>query len=102
MKNKALELVDWLLRENTQLTVDSAYMIRNLVAELDKQEKSDTNLHLVSLADIDRSHLNSNETISQKPLTYEEIRDIWYQYEKVLAVVPMQFVRAIEERHGIK
>ena len=37
-----------------------------------------------------------------KPLSDEEIRDIWYQHEKWLATVPYSFARAIEERHGIK
>lgn len=40
--------------------------------------------------------------MQRKQLSYEEIRDIWYQYEKVLATVPMQFVRAIEKAHGIE
>jgi hypothetical protein len=38
----------------------------------------------------------------RKPLSDEEIRDIWYQHEKWLATVPYSFVKAIEERHGIK
>jgi hypothetical protein len=39
IKEEALKLADKLLRDNTQLTVDSAYMIRKLVAEL--KEKDD-------------------------------------------------------------
>ena len=37
-----------------------------------------------------------------KPLSDEEIQNIWYQHEKWLATVPLSFARAIEERHGIK
>ena len=40
-------------------------MIRRLVEELDKQEKSDANLHLTPLSDADQSLLNSNKSISQ-------------------------------------
>ena len=36
-----------------------------------------------------------------KPLSDEEIQNIWYQHEKWLATVPLSFARAIEERHGI-
>jgi len=109
MKNEALKLADELKEKYGHLpiaymqdAIRSEYTIRKLVAELDRKEKSDTSLHPVPLSDVKQSLLSSNENISQKPLTYEEIRDIWYQYEKVLAVVPVQFARAIEERHGIK
>lgn len=36
--DKALEIADNLLRENTQLSVQAAYLIRNLVKELYEQE----------------------------------------------------------------
>lgn len=42
MKQEALKLADELLRDNTQLSVESAYMIRRLVdriAELEKYEQ---------------------------------------------------------------
>ncbi len=35
---KALEIADNLLRENTQLTVEAAYLIRDLVKQLYEQE----------------------------------------------------------------
>ena len=35
---KALEIADNLLRENTQLSVEAAYLIRDLVKELYEQE----------------------------------------------------------------
>jgi hypothetical protein len=38
MKDKALEIADNLLRENTQLTVEAAYLIRDLIKELYEQE----------------------------------------------------------------
>ena len=40
--------------------------------------------------------------VGSKPLSDEEIQNIWYQHEKWLATVPLSFARAIEERHGIK
>lgn len=36
--DKALEIADNLLRENTQLSVEAAYLIRDLVKELYEQE----------------------------------------------------------------
>ncbi len=38
MKDKALEIADNLLRENTQLTVEAAYLILDLVKQLYEQE----------------------------------------------------------------
>ena len=38
MKEEALKLADELLRDNTQLTVESAYMIRKLVAHIEELE----------------------------------------------------------------
>lgn len=73
MKEEALKLAVWLENmsklgwaDNFGQELDEASaMIRRLVEELDKQEKSDANLHLTPLPEADRSPLDSNESISQ-------------------------------------
>ena len=74
IKMIAYELADELLRDNTQLTVKSAYMLRqqaDRIAELEKQTKS---------------------------LSDEEILNEWLGNDRNF----YYFARAIEERHGIK
>ena len=95
MKEEALKLADDLWEKRDVFTGDlleqSSAMIRRLVEELDRLDYD-----LKSLANrykaLDRT----------KPLSDEEIQNIWYQHEKWLATVPLSFARAIEERHGIK
>ena len=90
---EALKLADELLRGNTQLSVESAYMIRRLVEELDRLD--------YDLKALVKLYKELNKT---KPLSDEEIIDIWFEIgnAKNLKWQQINFARAIEERHGIK
>ena len=108
----AYELADELLRDNTQLTVTSAYMLRqqaNRIAELEKQGKP---VAWMFQGAFDISTYVSFEkpnpdiypnptplyTASQtKPLSDEEIKELI-----VNKTTDYELCRAIEERHGIK
>ena len=90
----AYELADELLRDNTQLTVKSAYMLRqqaDRIAELEKQNKP------IGVYDGKRVYITTPQT---KPLSDEEIDSIIYSVD--WAYDPVLLARAIEERHGIK
>ena len=114
MKEEALKLADELLRDNTQLTVESAYMIRRLVEELEKQSSSiwDSFRRVHESCQCDSCR---RKTAPQtKPLSDEEIDDYTKAYFNIhpeaklseqfkIKLYELQdFARAIEERHGIK
>ena len=101
MKMTAYELADELLRDNTQLTVKAAYMLRqraDLIRNLQK-----------SLGFKNSGYETINLTPQTKPLSDEEIFDLttWKKnpYELYVEMEKedmIAFARAIEERHGIK
>ena len=74
----AYELADELLRDNTQLTVTSAYMLRQ---QADRIADLETTLAFKKM----------------KPVNDEEINNLI-----VNKVTDYELCRAIEERHGIK
>ena len=99
----AYELSDELLRDNTQLTVKAAYMLR---------QQADRIAELEKLVDIDgtKPYLNEwNKLFKQqqtKPLSEKELYEV---FDKCYpnngngdVVTLVDFARAIEERHGIK
>jgi hypothetical protein len=105
MKEEALKLADELLRDNTQLTVESAYMIRRLVEELDKQKETIRNLNK-TLGFVNSGYEVINLEPQTKPLSDEEILGITkdstiFEYREFDDDM-VRFARAIEERHGIK
>ena len=86
----AYELADELLRDNTQLTVKAAYMLRqqaDLIRNLQK-----------SLGFKNSGYETINLTPQTKPLSDEEILNEWLGNDRNF----YYFARAIEERHGIK
>ena len=86
----AYELSDELLRDNTQLTVKAAYMLRqqaDLIRNLQK-----------SLGFKNSGYETINLTPQTKPLSDEEILNEWLGNDRNF----YYFARAIEERHGIK
>jgi hypothetical protein len=86
----AYELADELLRDNTQLTVKAAYMLRqqaDLIRNLQK-----------SLGFKNSGYETINLTSQTKPLSDEEILNEWLGNDRNF----YYFARAIEERHGIK
>ena len=99
----AYELADELLRDNTQLTVKAAYMLRqqaDRIAELEKELK-----HYKMAWNMAENELE-NQT---KPLSDDEILEmtIWNKnlYELYVEMDKedmIAFARAIEKRHGIK
>ena len=113
----AYELADELLRDNTQLTVTSAYMLRqqaDRIAELEKfnkailkkggypYEKSNPIAWMspdgkVSTTEGILFHIPLYTTPQTKPLSDEEIHELI-----VNKVTDYELCRAIEERHGIK
>ena len=105
----AYELADELLRDNTQLTVKAAYMLRqqaDRIAELKKEVK-----RLVGAKPITHGKLTFCKNCGQqdpyaqtKPLSDEEILDI-FDYIIDANGYPTDVInlaKAIEERHGIK
>jgi FtsZ-binding cell division protein ZapB len=120
MNKEALKLADELLRDNTQLTVESAYMIRRLVEELkaknnylaqhcamiDEQQKEIRNLEDA----VKNALIYINNHKKAKPLSDEEIIEMVKEHfvgAIKLGIVlshdnVLGFARAIEERHGIK
>ena len=98
MKEEALKLADELLRENTQVSVESAYMIRRLVEELDKQTYK---------AELLENRLKV--IVGSKPLSDEEICQLWKASQEDGIGISLgyttqehYFARLIEERYGIK
>ena len=92
----AYELADELLRDNTQLTVKAAYMLRqqaDLIRNLQK-----------SLGFKNSGYETINLTPQTKPLSDEEIEKVFDNTFKVrdFEEAFLKFARAIEERHGIK
>ena len=86
----AYELADELLRDNTQLTVKAAYMLRqqaDLIRNLQK-----------SLGFKNSGYETINLTPQTKPLSDEEILNEWLGNDRNF----YYFARAIKERHGIK
>ena len=86
----AYELADELLRDNTQLTVKAAYMLRqqaDLIRNLQK-----------SLGFKNSGYETINLTPQTKPLSDEEILNEWLGNDRNF----YYFAKAIEERHGIK
>ena len=100
------ELADELLRDNTQLTVKAAYILR---------QQADRIAHLEMLI------ANRNEIIDKldltpqtKPLNDEEIYALWCEADNTELLPEMRlkdgsinyiittFAKLIEERHGIK
>ena len=75
-------------------------MIRRLVEELDKKKATSSVNDIAS--DADKSLLNSKEIIAQTKLSENEIRHIYQDYWLEDHGQIVDFVRAIEERHGIK
>jgi hypothetical protein len=119
MNKEALNLADELLRDNTQLTVKSAYMIRSLVEKLDYLKdqisfyeiKNLDNGIIGKIGDSPIHDLVHRTTPQTKPLSDEEITVLWH---KAMGLATSDenlknnishaslFARAIEERHGIK
>ena len=129
MKEEALKLADELIRDNTQLTVESAYMIRRLVEELDKKSKPINHyeptawINHIKQTGGDFYELNVSgrgeplyrHPPQTKPLSDDEIVDCVDDYFGLMALqhkyiysidqvqeYGLKLARAIEERHGIK
>ena len=82
----AYELADELLRDNTQLTVKAAYMLRqqaDRIAELEKQTNPLSDEEIIGLV---KDHFIGAIKLGIV-LTNDNV---------------LEFARAIEERHGIK
>jgi hypothetical protein len=79
----AYELADELLRDNTQLTVTSAYMLRQ---QADRIADLETTLAFKRM----------------KPLSDEEINEAYLKHGNSGWDWQIAFAREIEERHGIK
>ena len=92
---------DWMTEEKLAKWGDDAQaMIRRLVEELDKKKATSSVNDIAS--DADKSLLNSKEIIAQTKLSENEIRHIYQDYWLEDHGQIVDFVRAIEERHGIK
>ena len=128
MKTEALKLADELLMDNTQLTVESAYMIRRLVEELDKQgepyvwhmksnDPDSVKDYWYFIDKPSRESKISHQAIplytapQTKPLSDAEIDDCVGRIALANDFYPEEipsdrflkcFAKAIEERHGIK
>ena len=91
----AYKLADELLRDNTQLTVKAAYMLRqqaDLIRNLQK-----------SLGFKNSGYETINLTPQTKPLTDEEMKELINNFPIIFSPQDLlSFARAIEERHGIK
>jgi hypothetical protein len=88
MKEEALKLADELDALHQYVPSEAPAMIRRLVEELDTTEKAYKWTEMARNA-------------PTKPLTKEEIDDLVHEHN-LLDDYPYDFVRAIEERHGIK
>ena len=113
MKEEALKLADIL--EGSEVPTDTeifeaSAMIRRLVEELDKQGKpkawirEDGVIAFFKQKEIDDQGFKWQPLYlapQTKPLTKEEIDDLVHEHN-LLDDYPYDFVRAIEERHGIK
>ena len=112
MKEEALKLADWLdksidaddwgeLAKYYQWCHENVSpMIRRLVEELDKKKATSSVNDIAS--DADQNLLDSKEIIAQTKLSENEIRHIYQDYWLEDHGQIVDFVRAIEERHGIK
>ena len=102
----AYELADELLRDNTQLTVKAAYMLR---------QQADRIAELESKLETIRSRKDLlNFILDRKPLSDEEIYELWCEADNTELLPEMRlkdgsinyiittFAKLIEERHGIK
>jgi len=116
----AYELADELLRDNTQLTVKAAYMLRqqaDRIAELEKKgepvawmeyiQDEEWEVWYTEPTDLPEGHSYKPLYLAPqtKPLSDEEIikifNQIWNDGGNTNGVMH-RFARAIEERHGIK
>jgi pheromone shutdown protein TraB len=88
MKTEALKLADELDALHQYVPSEAPQMIRRLVDELDATEKA-------------YKWTEMARNTPTKPLTKEEIDDLVHEHN-LLDDYPYDFVRAIEERHGIK
>ena len=113
----AYELADELLRDNTQLTVKAAYMLRqqaDRIAELENQSQpvawmeyiqdEEWEVWYTKPTDLPEGHSYKPLYLAPqtKPLSDEEIKEVWLKRPANTAEDVVRFVRAIEERHGIK
>lgn len=115
MKEEALKLADELDALHQYVPSEAPVMIRRLVEELDKQKEKakwfegynkmlkETRDSLAMTVMLDQT---SHDTTPQtKPLSDDEIKEIWFALEKELGTCihyGLKLARAIEERHGIK
>lgn len=95
----AYELSDELLRDNTQLTVKAAYMLR---------QQADR------IAGLENPIMQAIGMAFEKPLSDEEIYELWCEADNTELLPEMRlkdgsinyiittFAKLIEERHGIK
>ena len=104
------ELADELLRDNTQLTVKAANILRqqaDRIAELEKQTKQ-TPDGLIDPKSYYIGYADGKKAPQTKPLSDEEIMDIAEQSDYSPVEIEMGYeyeiriARSIEERHGIK
>jgi hypothetical protein len=93
MKTEALKLADELEALHQYVPSEAPAMIRRLVEELDKQSKP------VGVYDGKSLHIYTPQT---KPLSDEQIINIWLPFATDGIKGKIEFARAIEERHGIK
>ncbi len=108
----AYEMADELLRDNTQLTVKAAYMLRqqaNRIVELEKElyfknyyeELPDTPVGIIGkIGDCPIHDLVHRTTPQIKELSDEEITAIWY--EPTFRYDPVAFARAILKKTSEK
>ena len=125
----AYELADELLRDNTQLTVKAAYMLRqqaDRIAELEKQgepvawmeyiQDEEWEVWYTEPTDLPEGHSYKPLYLApqSKPLSDEEIYALWCEADNTELLPEMRlndgsinyiittFAKLIEERHGIK
>ena len=112
----AYELADELLRDNTQLTVKAAYMLRqqaDRIAELENQSQpvawmeyiqdEEWEVWYTEPTDLPEGHSYKPLYLAPqtKPLSDDEILNLYKETGADNGGI-REFVRAIEERHGIK
>ena len=112
----AYELADELLRDNTQLTVKAAYMLRqqaDRIAKLEKQgepvawmeyiQDEEWEVWYTEPTDLPEGHSYKPLYLAPqtKPLTDEEVWALSEEFIREKENI-LLFARAIEERHGIK
>jgi hypothetical protein len=112
MKEEALKLADELDALHQYVPSEAPDMIRRLVEELDKQKEKakwfeesnkmfkETRDSLAMAVMLDQT---SHDTTPQtKPLSDEEIINIWLPFATDGIKGKIEFARAIEKEHGIK